>query len=97
MNKLSLLYKTGFLRLTKNKIEKWYRMHDIDKLIFAFGRIENVTFSKPLNYGIDTTLRKLFLEMPIWKSAIQAREKTQQRFVIKLIIGRNKYWEKNYG
>ena len=60
------------------------------------GAIKNVAFSKQLNYGIDNTLKKLFIEMPKWRPASQARKKTEQRFVIKLIIGINKYWKKNY-
>lgn len=69
---------------------------DISFTIFEDGTLKNVTFSKQLNYGIDTTLKKLFIEMPKWRPASQARTKTEQKFVIKLIIGINKYWGKRY-
>ncbi|WP_321369092.1 HEAT repeat domain-containing protein [uncultured Draconibacterium sp.] len=35
MNTFSYLYKIGFIRLTKKKVEKWNRIQNIDKLIFA--------------------------------------------------------------
>ncbi|SHF75317.1 TonB protein C-terminal [Mariniphaga anaerophila] len=60
------------------------------------GKLKNVAFSKALNYGVDAALEKLFYEMPKWKPATQARQKSEQTFTIKLIIGVNKYWEKYY-
>lgn len=60
------------------------------------GTLKKLDFSKQLNYGIDTTLKNLFYEMPKWKPASQARQKTEQSFAFKLIVGINKYWEKNY-
>ncbi len=67
---------------------------DISFTITEVGELKDVTFSKHLNYGIDDSLNKLFIEMPKWKPASQSRITTEQRFVIKLIIGSNKYWKK---
>jgi len=61
------------------------------------GVIKDLIFSKQLNYGIDSALNKIFMEMPKWKPATQSRKKIEQRFIIKLIIGSNKFWVKNYG
>lgn len=76
--------------------------HDyIDTVNISFtiaedGTLKNLAFPKQLNYGVDSALKKLFIEMPKWKPASQAQQKTEQTFVIKLIIGTNKYWIKKY-
>ncbi|WP_167613568.1 energy transducer TonB [Maribellus sediminis] len=70
---------------------------DISFTIAEDGTLKNIVLSKTLNYDIDTIVRNIFVEMPKWKPATQARQKTKQSFVLKLIIGNNKYWEKYYG
>ncbi len=76
--------------------DKYIDTVNISFTVAEDGTLKNIVFYKQLNYNIDTTLKKLFTEMPKWKPATQARQKTEQSFVIKLIIGNNKYWEKNY-
>jgi hypothetical protein len=70
---------------------------EISFTITEDGISKDLAFSKKLNYGIDSSLNKLFMEMPKWIPATQSRQKIEQRFIIKLIIGGNKYWKENYG
>jgi hypothetical protein len=70
---------------------------EISFTITEDGLSKDLAFSKQLNYGIDSVLNKLFIEMPKWRPATQSRNKTEQRFIIKLIFGSNKYWKEKYG
>ena len=63
-------------------------------IVDEFGSIQDVKIDKKLDFGINKIITDLFYNMPKWKHGSQANEKVSQKFMIKLVIGYNKYWKK---
>lgn len=70
---------------------------DISFAIAEDGSVIDMEFPKSASNELISSLKTVFLNMPKWKPATQVKVPVKQFFTIKLIVGKNKYWEKFYG
>jgi len=103
VNTFLYLYKIGFIRLTKKKVENWNRMQNIDKLIFALengvydirilaakylGNLRDHKAIPALRKSLDDKVKPVSLE-----SAESLRRLTNNTDIETEIREKLKYWE----